>query len=83
MPVADACGRSYQAVRKWEKAGKLPRTEFSGETQYAAAIAKVCKNKVTKRQLLSMRGLEAMHVPDRASAENVRAERGEQCMAEQ
>jgi hypothetical protein len=37
--VADVCGlRSYQAVLKWEKKGKLPRTEWTGETKYAEKL---------------------------------------------
>jgi len=60
--IARACGRSITAVRKWEAAG-LPRTEFTGETEYAAKIAKLCKNKVTKRQLLSMPRKSANGVP--------------------
>ncbi|TNF09445.1 MAG: hypothetical protein EP323_00310 [Gammaproteobacteria bacterium] len=36
--VADANGKSYEAVRKWTVNG-LPRTEWTGETQYAHVIA--------------------------------------------
>lgn len=36
--VADANGKSYEAVRKWTIKG-LPRTEWTGETQYAQVIA--------------------------------------------
>lgn len=36
--VAKSCGVTYQAVRKWESSG-LPRTEFTGETDHAAALA--------------------------------------------
>jgi len=39
--IAAICGlKSYQAVKKWEKNGKLPRTEWSGETNYAEKIYK-------------------------------------------
>lgn len=33
------CGVSGRAVGKWVKAGKLPRTEATGETHYAAQLA--------------------------------------------
>jgi len=36
--VALACGLSYEAVRKWTKNG-LPRTEWTGETDYSGVIA--------------------------------------------
>lgn len=38
--VAVACGLSYEAVRKWLANG-LPRTEFSGETEYAETICRL------------------------------------------
>jgi len=36
--VSLATGKSYEAVRKWTKNG-LPRTEWTGETQYSVVIA--------------------------------------------
>lgn len=36
--LATACGVTYQALRKWEKARRLPRTDWTGETDYALAI---------------------------------------------
>lgn len=36
--LAAACGVTYQALRKWELAGRLPRTDWTGETDYAARI---------------------------------------------
>tara|TARA_R100000951_G_scaffold115414_1_gene123430 strand:- start:2022 stop:2240 length:219 start_codon:yes stop_codon:yes gene_type:complete len=36
--VAEACDLSYEAVRKWTKNG-LPRTEWTGETDYSVVIA--------------------------------------------
>jgi len=38
--VGLACGVSYQAVQKWMKHG-LPRTEYSGETDYASKICQL------------------------------------------
>lgn len=43
---------SYQAIRKWEKAGRLPRTEWTGETNYAEKIANACEGNVTVEELL-------------------------------
>ena len=37
--AAKACGRSYQALNKWRLAGCLPRTEYTGETNYAECLA--------------------------------------------
>jgi hypothetical protein len=54
--LADACGlKSYQAVLKWEAAGRLPRTEWTGETNYAEAIEQVTDGKVTRKALLKQR----------------------------
>jgi len=52
--LAKACGVTYQAVRKWEAAGRLPRTEWTGETHYASAIERATAGRVTKRKLLSL-----------------------------
>ena len=46
---------SYQAIRKWEKAGRLPRTEWTGETNYGAVIEKLTEGKVKKSALLGSR----------------------------
>lgn len=50
--LAKACGVTYQAVRKWEKAGHLPRTEWTGETNHAKAIEQVTKGVVSRQKLL-------------------------------
>ncbi|WDY60370.1 hypothetical protein [Pseudomonas sp. PSKL.D1] len=41
--VALACGKTPRAVYKWLAAGCLPRTEYTGETKYAAKIASLAK----------------------------------------
>jgi hypothetical protein len=55
VAVARACGLSYQAVGKWVGAGRMPRTEHSGETAYSAAIEQLTGGKVTRAMLLAMR----------------------------
>ena len=37
--AADACGVSIRAVYKWMASGSLPRTDFTGETNYAERLA--------------------------------------------
>lgn len=51
--VSKACGVTYQAVRKWEKAGRMPRTEWTGETSYSEVIEKLTNGQVTKSKLLN------------------------------
>jgi hypothetical protein len=51
--VGRVCGGiTGKAVKKWLDAGKPPRTEYSGETQYARSIAKATKNAVKASHLL-------------------------------
>lgn len=38
VAVAQACEKSPRAVYKWLSAGRLPRTEYTGETIYAQRI---------------------------------------------
>lgn len=53
--LAEACGISYQAVKKWEKAGRLPRTDWTGETNYAEIIEKATSGAITRDQLLTLK----------------------------
>lgn len=46
--LAAACGVTYQALRKWEKAGRLPRTDWTGETDYAEAIEQATDSKISR-----------------------------------
>lgn len=59
QPLARLCGVSYQAVRKWQRAGRLPRTEWTGETDYAARIAAALHGEITQDQLLAAPGRSA------------------------
>lgn len=52
--VAKATGKSYQAVLKWMAKG-LPRTEWTGETNYAAAIERLTEGKFSRAELLEER----------------------------
>ena len=51
QPLAKKCGVSYQAIRRWEKQG-LPRSEWSGDSNYAAKIVKATKGAVTYDELV-------------------------------
>lgn len=53
--VSRMTGRSPQAVLKWIKAGRLPRTEWTGETEYAKQIERASKGKVKARDLLRVK----------------------------
>lgn len=54
-PLASACGVTYQAIRKWERRGRLPRTEHTGETRYAEAIERATRGRVKRTELLALR----------------------------
>ena len=43
--AAKVCERSYQALNKWRLAASLPRTDYTGETQYASLLATAAKKK--------------------------------------
>ncbi|MDM9612464.1 hypothetical protein QU617_15295 [Pseudomonas guariconensis] len=43
IAAAAACGVSRQSVDKWISKARLPRTEYTGETSYAEALAKAAK----------------------------------------
>lgn len=44
---------SHQAIRKWQRARRMPRTEWTGETQYSQAIERLTDGAVTREQLLA------------------------------
>ena len=52
--VASECGVSYQAVLKWMDKG-LPRTEWTGETDYASVLIRLSKDERITRERLLMR----------------------------
>jgi hypothetical protein len=58
-PVANLCDVSRPAVDKWLRKGRLPRTEWTGETDYASKIAAKCRivdpeSKITREALLGL-----------------------------
>ncbi|MBB04089.1 MAG: hypothetical protein CML03_00955 [Pseudooceanicola sp.] len=50
--VSEGCGVSIRAVYKWIASGSLPRTEYTGETQYASVLSQLSKNKLSPNQIL-------------------------------
>jgi hypothetical protein len=50
--LARALGKTHQAIRKWQAAGRMPRTEWTGETAYSAAIERLTDGQITKQMLL-------------------------------
>lgn len=55
-------GLTPKAVRKWRLAGRLPRTEYTGETSYAAIIERQTVGRVTREQLLALRQVQRENV---------------------
>jgi DNA-binding transcriptional regulator YiaG len=51
--IAHACGVSPQAVMGWERRERMPRTEMTGETNYASVIEKITKGRVVAVDLLA------------------------------
>lgn len=51
--LARELGISHQALSKWLKVGRMPRTEWSGETAYSEAIERLTAGAVTKSALLA------------------------------
>lgn len=49
--LARELGLTHQALRKWQRMGRLPRTEWTGETNYAERIVALCADDVTVEEL--------------------------------
>jgi hypothetical protein len=60
--LAKELGVSGQAVRKWQRAGRMPRTEWTGETKYSELIQRLTMDVVTKDMLLA-KWLDSDHAP--------------------
>ncbi|AFJ47293.1 helix-turn-helix transcriptional regulator [Shimwellia blattae] len=52
--VAEVCGRSPRAIYKWMRSGCLPRTEWTGETDYARRISVASDGKYSPEQILEV-----------------------------
>lgn len=53
--VASACGLTPKAIYKWISRGSLPRTEFTGETNYAEKIATASNGKYTELEIKTLK----------------------------
>lgn len=54
-PLARECGVTPQAIYKWRDRGRVPRTDWTGETDYAVRIEKATKGQITRDQLLNLK----------------------------
>lgn len=52
--IAERCQVSVRAVYKWSERGFLPRTEYTGETNYAEQIEELSEGLYRKDQLLNL-----------------------------
>lgn len=59
--AAKLCGLSVVAVHKWTVKGTLPRTEYTGKTNYSELLANASNGKFTSEWLLNAAN------PDKAS----------------
>lgn len=50
--IGMVCGVSGKAVMKWVRSGRLPRTEYTGETAYAYAIELATSGAITANDLM-------------------------------
>lgn len=50
--AARICGVSVQTLARWRKLGRLPRTEYSGETDYARRMVAHSAGMLKRRDLL-------------------------------
>ncbi|SDS19995.1 hypothetical protein SAMN05216421_1085 [Halopseudomonas xinjiangensis] len=50
--AAQLCGISSRAIYKWISSGSLPRTEYTGETDYAQRLAAASEGAFTAEWLL-------------------------------
>lgn len=45
-------GVSYVAIKKWKEKGRFPRTDYTGETDYAETLANASNGAFTADELL-------------------------------
>ena len=51
--ASEVCGVSVRAVYKWINAGRLPRTDYTGETDYANRLSKASSGEFSPEQILN------------------------------
>jgi DNA-binding transcriptional regulator YdaS (Cro superfamily) len=49
--IGRVCGVSGKAVMKWVAVGRLPRTEYTGETSYSRLISEATNGVITRAEL--------------------------------
>ncbi len=52
-PLAAACSVTRQAIRRWEKAGRVPRSDWTNETNYSKIIEIETGGEITRTELLN------------------------------
>lgn len=73
QPTAELCKVSYVAVSKWLKQG-LPRSEWTGETDYCHRLQKATKGKVKRSDMLKYHaGFRAKTKAERKAAKTAAA----------
>ena len=60
--LAKACGVTYQSVKRWEAKGRVPRTDWTGETDYASRIEIATGGRITRAQFLDLKPTAASAV---------------------
>lgn len=60
--LARLCGVRHQSVYGWVKAGRLPRSDWTGETDYASCIEIATGGRITRAQLLDLKPTAASAV---------------------
>lgn len=65
IAVAKACKKTRQAVDKWVRSNQLPRTEYTGETDYAERIADLAR---ARGEEVNPSALRSSAAPGRSAA---------------
>ncbi|MGY6358007.1 DNA-binding protein [Citrobacter amalonaticus] len=51
VAISTACGCSKRAIYKWMEKDSLPRTDFTGETNYAEKISNISSGRFSVEQI--------------------------------
>ena len=60
--LARLCGVRHQSVYGWVKASRLPRSDWTGENEYASCIEIATGGRITRAQLLDLKPTAASAV---------------------